>query len=170
MSFDIFFVRSILGNETVPWKNPFTGEMTKVRPQEPLTDSELQAVRNVLKTVKASEPDEFGHSLIWFNDGGAAEVYVSELETGCTVIPRKGLSPDCLRFLFDLLRAAEWVMMAAMEGNPAIVSAPGIAKEFVDSFPEVVCRSPDELGTILSGGFKAWEQYRDKVVREADGA
>lgn len=86
------------------------------------------------------------------------------LEEGCGVTLRSGLSPDCLRFLFDLLKAAEWVMLPAMEGNPAIVSSPGLASEFTDKFPEVVCRSPEELGAVLSGGYEAWERYRDRVV------
>ena len=60
-----------------------------------------------------------------------------------------------LRFLIDLLNAAEWVMFPAMEGNPAIVSTQGMAIEFADSFPEVVCGSPEELGAILSGGYDA---------------
>ena len=46
-------------------------------------------------------------------------------------------------------------MFPAMEGNPAIVSTQGMAIEFADSFPEVVCGSPEELGAILSGGYDA---------------
>jgi len=42
-------------------------------------------------------------------------------------------------------------MFPAMGGKPAIVSSQGIAKEFADSFTEVVCGSPEELGVILSG-------------------
>jgi hypothetical protein len=153
MSFDIYFVRSKLRNETVEWKNPYTGEVKSIRPQEPLTESELQAVRAVLQKAGAQEPGEHGHSVISFGDGGAAEVYTDDLDKGCSVTPRLGLSPDCLRFLTALLNAAEWVMFPAMEGNPAIVSSKGIANEFADSFTEVVCGSPEELGAILSGGF-----------------
>ena len=45
MSFDIFFVRSRFRNEMVEWKNPSTGEVKSIRPQEPLTESELRAVK-----------------------------------------------------------------------------------------------------------------------------
>ena len=164
MNFDIFFVRSRFRNEMVEWKNPSTGEVKSIRPQEPLTESELRAVRVVLQKAGAHEPDENDHSAISFEDGGAAEVYTGGLEKGCMVTLRFGLSPDCLRFLFDLLNAAEWVMFPAMEGNPAIVSSPGLANEFADSFPEVVCGSPEELGAILSGGYDAWKRYRDRIV------
>jgi hypothetical protein len=63
-----------------------------------------------------------------------------------------------------LLNAAEWVMLPAMEGNPAIVSSQGLASEFADGSPEVICNSPEELGTVLSGGFQAWKGYRDRVA------
>jgi hypothetical protein len=164
MGFDIFFVRSRLRDEVVEKKDPFTGEVMSVRPPEPLTEPQLWAIREVLRRAGAPEPDEYGHSLVEFKDGGDAEVHTDRLEEGCSVTLRSGLSPDCLRLLFDLLKSAEWVMFPAMEGNPAIVSSPGLASEFADDFPEVVCGSPEELGAILSGGYDAWERYRDQIV------
>src|SRR3954453_13179778 len=168
MGFDIFFVRSRLRSERVERRNPFTGEVMSVRPQEPLTDSELRAVREVLRKAGTPGPDEYGCSLIGFGDGGTATVNTDGLEEGCSVTIRRGLSPDCLRFLIDLLNAAEWVMFPAMEGNPAIVSSPGLASGFADGFPEVVCGSPGELGAILSGGYDAWRRYRDRIVGEGE--
>jgi hypothetical protein len=164
MGFDIFFVRSRFRGEMVEKRNPFTREVMSVRPLEPLTDFELQSVREVLRRAGAPELDQSGHSLIEFGDGGTAEVHTSGLEEGCAVTLRESFSPDCLRFLFDLLRAAEWVMLPAMEGNPAIVTSPGLAGELADKFPEVVCGSPQELGAVLSGGYDAWKRYRDQVV------
>ncbi len=164
MGFDIFFVRSRFRDEMVEQKNPFTGEVRSVRPGEPLTDSELEAVRGIMRRAGAPEPDEHGHSLVRFQDGGSATVWWDGSEEGCMVSLRRGLSPDFLRFLFDLLKAAEWVMFPAMEGNPAIVSSPGLASEFAEEFKEVVCGSPEELGAILSGGYEAWRSYRDQIV------
>jgi hypothetical protein len=166
MGFDLFFIRSRSRDEMVEKANPFTREVMSVRLVEPLTDSELQAVREVLRRAGVPELDRSGYSLIQFGDGGAAEVHTSGLEEGCAVTLRECLSPDCLRFLFDLLRAAEWVLLPAMEGNPAIVASPGLASELAGKFPEVVCGSPEELGAILSGGYDAWERYRDQVVGE----
>ena len=74
MSFDIFFVPSRFRNEMVEWKNPSTGEVKSIRPQEPLTESELRAVREVLQKAGAHERDEDGDCVISFEDGGAAEV------------------------------------------------------------------------------------------------
>ncbi len=64
-----------------------------------------------------------------------------------------------------MLKSADWVLLPAMQGNPAIVSSPGLAFGFANNSPEVVCGSPEELGAILSGGFEAWEKYRDRVGR-----
>ena len=118
MGFDLFFIRSRSRDEMVEKTNPFTREVMSVRLLEPLTDSELQAVREVLRGAGGPELDQTGYSLIQFGDGGAAEVHTSGLEEGCAVTLRESLSPDCLRFLLDLLRAAEWVMLPAMDVAP----------------------------------------------------
>ena len=57
-------------------------------------------------------------------------------------------------------------MFPAMEGNPAIVSSPGLASEFADRFPEIVCRSPENLEVILGSGYDAWKRYRGQIVGE----
>lgn len=134
-------------------------------PAEPLSADEVRAVRGVLEKLEARGPDEHGCYVVAFGDGGGAEVYGNDLSTGCMVAVR-GLTPDLLRFLYDLLKATDWVLLPAMEGNPGIVSAPGRANGSADSFPEVVCGSPEDLGAILSGGFEAWKRYRDRMVGE----
>jgi hypothetical protein len=164
MGFDIFFVGSRVRDEVVEGRSPFTGKVMSSRPQEPLADPELRAIRAVLLRAGAQEDVESGYSIIRFGDGGEAEFQTTGLEKGCTVTLRGGPSRDCLRFLVDLLNAAEWVMLPAMEGNPAIVSTPGLASGVADGFPKVVCGSPEELDAVLSGGYQAWERYRDQVV------
>jgi hypothetical protein len=73
--FDISFVRPKLGTEPVEVKNPSTGEVEPIQPQDPFTDSEMRAVRAVLQEAGPQGPDEHGHAVISFGDGGAAEVY-----------------------------------------------------------------------------------------------
>jgi hypothetical protein len=167
MSFDLFFQPCRSGNEPVERRNPFTGEIQTSLPVEPLSAENVRAIRAVLAGVGACGLDEFGCFVVELGDGGVAEVFASDLATGCMVAIRD-LTPDLLRFLHDLLIAAEWVLLPAMEGNPAIVKSPGLASRFADSLPEVVCGSPEELGEILSGGFEAWRRYRDRVVGEGE--
>jgi hypothetical protein len=154
MSFDLFYQPCRSGTEPVERRNPFTGEIQTSLPVEPLSAEDLQAIQAVLAGVGARGPDEFGCFVVELGDCGGAEVFASDLASGCTVALR-GLTPDMLRFLYDLLAAAHWVLLPAMEGNPAIVTSPNLASGFADSFPEVVCGSPDELGEILSGGYDA---------------
>jgi hypothetical protein len=49
-----------------------------------------------------------------FNDGGAAEVFADRLKSGCMVALR-GMTPEVSQFLFELLKAGNWVMLPAME-------------------------------------------------------
>ena len=126
MSFDLFYMPSRFGTEPVERKNPFTGEVQTSLPVVPLSAEDVRAVHGVLAGAGARGPDEFGCFVVELGDGGGAEVFASDLETGCMVALR-GLTPDLLRFLYDLLGAAEWVLLPAMEGNPAIVTSPGLA-------------------------------------------
>jgi hypothetical protein len=165
MSFDICYQPCRFGMERVAQRNPFTGEVKEVLPALPLCPSDLKAVQDVLASVSALKADEHGCYLVQFRDGGFAEVYAGKgLETGCMIALRMALTPDLLRFLYNLLRAADWIMLPAMEDTPAITAVPGRAEGFADSFPEVVCNSARELGALLTGGFESWKRYRDQIL------
>ena len=169
MSFDIFYQPCRFGTEPVEHKNPFTGEVKTVLPVRPLSSHDLKAVRHVLESATAVGPDEHGSYLVRFADGGVAEIYGgNDPETGCMAALRRGLTPDLLRFLFDLLRAADWIMLPTMKDNPAITAMPGRAASFADSFPEVVCYSAVELGAVLTGGFEEWKRIRDQIVEKVE--
>ena len=165
MSFDLFYMPCRFGTEPVERKNPFTGEIQSSLPVEPLSAEDVRAVRGALVGAGARGPDEFGCFVVELGDGGTAEVFGDDLSTGLMVALR-GLTPDLLRFLYDLLGAADWVLLPTMEGNPAIVTSPGLASGFADRFPEVFCGSPEEVGVILSEGVQAWRRYRDQFVGE----
>jgi hypothetical protein len=167
MSFDLFFQACRSGTQPVERKNPVTGEVQTSVPVEPLSAEDVRAIRGVLARAGAREPDEFGCFVVELGDGGGAEVFARDLANGCMVALR-GLTPDLLQFLYDLLAAARWVLLPAMEGNPAVVKSPGLASGFADDFPEVVCGSPEELGALLSGGYDAWRKYRDQIVGEGE--
>lgn len=167
MSFDIFYLPGRFGTNPVEEKNPFTGEVEAVLPVEPLAPRDLDAVKDVLGRVTAVGPDDHGCYSVRFGDGGDVEVYTGRgFETGCMTAIHGGMTADCLRFLLDLLNAADWVMLPAMEGNPAIVAIPGSAEGLGGEFPELVCGSVEELGAALAAGFDNWNLYRDQIVGE----
>lgn len=164
MSFDIFFQPCRFGGKPVKRKNPFTGEEQSAVPNEPLTPAELRAVREVLKKANAAGPDQFGCYVVGCANGGMAEVYGDDLANSCMAALR-GMTPGLVQFLFDLLKAGNWVMLPAMEGNVAITYSPERLWGTPEDFPRVVtCQSADELGAMLSGGFATWQAYRDAVV------
>lgn len=166
MSFDIFFQTVRYNGGQVVTKNRFTGQTISEPASDPLTAAELKAVRNVLKQVDAKGPDEFGCYVVQFPDGGAAEVFANELETGGMVALR-GMTPDLTRFLFDLLRAGNWVMLPAMEDSVAMTTSPNNITGAPDDFPKIVTVSTaDEVDVLLSKGVKAWQKYRDRVMKK----
>jgi hypothetical protein len=167
VSFDIFYQPGRFGTEPVEKKNPFTGEVQAVLPAEPLTPRDLDAVKDVLGRVTAVGPDDHGCYFVRLGDGGEVEVHAGHgFETGCMTAIHGGLTADSLRFLLDLLKAADWVMLPAMEGNPAIVAVPGSAEGLGGEFPEVVCGSVEELGAVLAEGLDNWKRYRNQIAGE----
>ena len=85
------------------------------------------------------------------------------------MVVRRGLAPDLLRFLYDLLDAADWAMLPAMAENRPVVTRPRRVGDLAADFPEVVCESPEQLGAMLAGGFEAWAAHRGRAAGEPDG-
>ena len=164
MSFDIYFSPCRLGNTPEEFRNPFTGEVQSALPREPLISRELKAVRKVLKEASAQHPHE-GFYSINFSDGGAAEIFGDDLSEGCMVAVR-GITRDLLRFLIDLLKAANWFMSPVMEESIALTSSPERTPSVPDHYQIIVCDSVEGLGQLLAGGFLAWKKYRDQVMGE----
>src|SRR5262249_22621262 len=125
----------------------------------------VKSVRKVLNEASAHGPDEEGCYAIDFDDGGAAEVFGDDVSEGCMVAVR-GITRDLLRFLLDLLKAANWFMEPVMEESVAITSSPERPPTVSDDYQIVVCDSAEELGQLLSGGFRAWKKYRDQVASD----
>jgi hypothetical protein len=165
LSFDIFFQTARFTGKPVVRKNPLTGEAQTVVSEEPLTAGEVKAVRRVLKGVKARGPDEHGCYVVELEDGGRAEVFADKLKSG-GMVSLGGITPDLSEFLFDFLKAGKWVMLPAMEDGVAITASPGSVKGVPDDFPRIVaCDSAKEVAVLLTEGVKAWQKYRDRVVR-----
>jgi hypothetical protein len=164
VSFDIYFQPCRFGGANATKRNPFTGEVSSAVSNEPLSASETAAVRQVLERAKSGGPDEHGCYIVELSDGGVAEVFASDLAKSCLVALR-GLTPDLSRFLYELLKAGNWVMLPAMEDNMAITTSPECVKGIPEDFPKVVaCGSAEELDVLLSSGVEAWQKYRDRAL------
>ncbi len=166
MSFDIFFMPCRYGDTAVESVDPCTGQTGNTLPNDPLTAAELNAVRRVLANANALDGENSGGGVARFDDSGYAEIYGQDLHKGCMVSLR-GMTPDVLNFLFELLLAGNWIMIPTMPQTRAIAASLTAFQRIPHGFPEpTVCNSPEEIGLLINQGFDAWKAYRDRVVHE----
>jgi len=134
-----------------------------------------QPLLAVLKSASYRGPDDFGFYVVEFADGVDVEFSAKGLEsedpfTGCAFHIR-GFGDGLMQFMFDIARAGDMVIIPAMEGNPLVLVAEGqrrnVPADLQESFQSIVVASAGELGAILSGGFKGWSAYRDRVFRQS---
>jgi hypothetical protein len=135
-------------------------------------------VRDVLATADYRGPDDFGFYVVAFPDGVEVEFSARGLEseesfTGCAFHIR-GIGDGLLKFMFDVARAGDMVIIPAMEGNPLVLVSElqraRVPADIRGSLQPILARSPEELGAVLTGGFEGWVAYRDHVLQSrADG-
>jgi hypothetical protein len=153
MSFDIFLQKFV------------AGEPAEVNREQ---------VRAVLQATKSTGPDDFGFYVVTFPDGVDVELSAEGLDgaakfTGCTFHVR-GMCPHLVRFILEIAKAGDMVILPAMEDFVPILSSPEqkqhLPSDLVQEGPEpVVCGSPSELESLLSGGYAGWQKYRDQVTK-----
>ncbi len=135
-----------------------------------------EAVLAVLRTTTSDRPDDFGFYVLEFPDGGHVEFSAQGLEgsgefTGCAFHFHGGMSPDAVRFMFDIAKTGDMIILAATEPFTPILSLPEQRKELpaelADNTPTpVLCSSAAELESLLSGGYAGWQKYRDQVSHQ----
>jgi len=135
--------------------------------------SNREAVLAVLNAAKFQGPNDHDFYVVEFADGYSVELYSNGLHgegefTGCTFFMR-GMSPDLVRFVFDMAKAGDMVMLPTMENFVPILSSPGqqneLPKDLAENeIPPVLCRSPEELWALLVDGYDGWKKYRDQMV------
>ena len=112
-----------------------------------------EAVREVLGRASCHGPDEFGFYLITFPEGVEVEFSARGLEsdetfTGCAFhIGRFG--DGLMKFILDVARAGDMVIVPAMEGNPLILVSKDqqfqVPPEVLEQLRPVVVESSGEL-------------------------
>ena len=167
MSFDIHFFPCRFGSEPVEPIDQEPGKSRSVLPNEPLTDDELAAVRQLLESNRENELRDPDFYAIRCADGGTADVYASDLKMGC-MIALRGYTRGIGNFLMELLKAGNWVMVP--NGPPAVAASKAAFKSVPANFlPTVVCESSDELWGIINQRFAACGDYRDRIVEGSKG-
>jgi hypothetical protein len=136
-------------------------------------------VREVLRAATYRGPDDFGFYVVAFPDGVEVEFSARGLEseksfTECA-FHIHGIGDGLMKFVFDVARAGDMVIIPAMEGNPLVmVSESQGASVPVDvsaSLQPILVRSPGELGAVLTSGVEGWSTYRAHILgrSRADG-
>jgi hypothetical protein len=170
MSFDIFFNSCRFAGKQETRKNPFTGEEVTVDPAVPLSSAEVESIHQVLARAGCDDAPDDGVYAFEFDDGGVAEVFGSDFETGCMVALR-WLTPDTAQFLFDLMNAANWVMFWPSDNLLALKSTNTQTESLPEGFPKIVdCHTVDELGSHIAGDVESWQKYRDQVVGDSESS
>jgi hypothetical protein len=157
MSFDVFLQRFSAG-----------------RPAQVSRDQVL----SVLQTTKFNGPRYSGFYVVEFPDGVDVEFSAKGLDgsadfEGCAFHIR-GMSPLLVAFILEIAKAGDMVILPAMEGFVPILTSPEqkiqLPTELAENEPKpVVCSAPDELESLLCGGYNGWQKYRDKVLNEKRG-
>jgi len=155
MSFDVFLQRFKCGEQA---------------------EVERASVLAELRAVNHTEFDEFGFSIITFHDGidvefSAGGLVSNESFTGCAFHIR-GFGGPLVKFMFDVARAGDMVVIPVMEGSPVGLVTDAqqceLPPEMRGDFKSARLQSAQELGVLLQGGFEAWSAYRDAVSRKAE--
>ncbi|PWT86620.1 MAG: hypothetical protein C5B56_12145 [Proteobacteria bacterium] len=135
-------------------------------------------VREVLKSANYRGPDDFGVYVVAFPDGVEVEFSAKGLESGesfkgCAFHIR-GFGDGLIKFMFDVARAGDMVIIPTMEDNPLVLVSEqqkkNVPVDLQESFQSIVVDSAGELGAVLSGGFEGWCAYRDQVLRRSPPA
>lgn len=132
-----------------------------------------QPVLAVLNGAKYTGP-KMGIYRIEFLDGETVDFSAKELADpgnfdGCA-FHIHGMSSHMFKFMLEIAKAGDMVILPAMEDFVPILSSDAQQKELPAELAEndpkpVVCGSAEELELLLSDGHAAWQKYRDSVIR-----
>jgi len=169
MSYDVFFIPYRLAEEPIETTNPFTGEQTLKR-DGAISENEVQAVREVLNLWKSKVPT-IGDVNFEMPDGGITSICQHDYATGLMVeIRGAGITSAVASLLHELLSVASWAMAPVDENMYNIVNSDEKLNEMNADLREygnaIVCESPSMLVALLNEGFEAWQEYRNKVMKQ----
>jgi hypothetical protein len=136
--------------------------------------ADRELVLNVLRTHRYDGPDGFGFYVVKFPDGSDVEFSAKGLEdnTGFTdcAFHIRGMGQHLVRFIFEIAKAGDMVILPAMDPFVPILSRPAqidaVPAGLAENDPKpVFCESADELQSLLSEGYGAWKKYRDQIAK-----
>lgn len=171
MSFEISLTTCNLSHETEEVENIITGGLVEVPIAASVSDSERDALRELLAVSGASQADEHGCYFPKFSDGGTAEVIFTRLaddlpfESGKIVVDF--LSKEVTRFVYALAKAGNLAIRPSSEEEEILVTSVENTQRETSCWPDAtVVSSLDELHSHLLNAkkFQDWKNFTDPVA------
>jgi hypothetical protein len=132
-----------------------------------------QAVSSILEATQFERAGKSGFYLVQFPDGAHVEFSAQGLDGsrdfgGCAFHIR-AMSSDLVRFIFDVAKAGDMVILATMDCCGPILVAPEqereLPREMLQALGDpVLCASSKDLENLLLCGHAEWRRYRDQVI------
>ena len=129
----------------------------------------------VLRTREFTGPDDCGFYIVKSSDGVDVELSAKGLDgaarfTGCA-FHIHSMSPHLVRFILEIAKAGDMVVLPLMEDLVPILSSPEqkqqLPSHFVQDGPEpVFCELTAELESLLSPGYAGWQKYRNQMLNK----
>lgn len=79
----------------------------------------------------------------------------------------RGFDTELCRLVLDLARAGRFEISSDADSMSTIITDEGQQATPFEGGRVMVCRTAEELEAALSGGFEAWQAYRDRVCGQA---
>jgi hypothetical protein len=139
--------------------------------------ADAAAARAVLERQQCDHQPQSDSYYINFDDGSQVALHASGLDGGDK--PFDGgmfvLHDFCeavITFIFEFSRAAGCVIFPPIESNSVLIPCDDLAAhlpdDVTDEYQQIPIGSGAELITVLSGGYEAWQAYRNHVLQKPD--
>jgi hypothetical protein len=142
-------------------------------------ETETAPVLAVLAQQRYAGPDEFGFYRVKVAGGVEVEFQAGGLKgeepfTGCAFHIR-GISLAVVQFVVDVARAGKFVIFNCQgddsEASPVLIQMSAdqereLPEELVAQHANrPICKSAEQLGSLLFADYDEWRQYRDQIVK-----
>lgn len=172
MSFDIFIFTSNLSDCIEEVENPFTGELSQQPVGEFVTEAERAALLAVIEAYKIAGPDEIGAFVVRLRDQSEIELFMFGIDepgsfsSGSFVL--REFTKEIAQYIYELAHAGNMIIQST-SGGGFMCTNQEIADRVTDRWVGVgVIGSGDEFYELMIGGFKEWEDYKDRITDESD--
>jgi hypothetical protein len=158
MSFDVFFIALEPPRPTIELRTQVEGAVGSVGGRL----LQRRTKGHIWEDIEA----EGGATFEWYGPSPSKD---SAAAKGGGMAALRGIDLPICRCLYAIAAETDWVIVAAMEESPTIRVKGSRELPLYEGMPAlVVIDKPEELCTLLRGGYSAWTKYKDQVVIDSN--